>query len=299
MKYTEDTLKRWTQPASDSEEDKISNTISMIKSAINSSSDLNALDIEIFVQGSYANKTNVRTNSDVDVCVMLKSTFFTSYPEGKTDSDYGFVEGSITYSDYKSLVKDAIIKKFGASSVTIGNKSLKVSSNSYHVDADVVVAFMLKDYSLIGSANRDRYIEGIKFFASDGQEVRNYPKDHIENGKSKNKSTNHRYKYLTRIMKRIRNNMVEDYIIDGNVITSFLVECLVWNTPNRIITGYSSWIETVKQTIVYLYNEIDSNNHTEWGEVSEHLYLFRARKWTDMDAKTFLNKMWNYMEYDA
>jgi hypothetical protein len=98
-------------------------------------------------------------------------------------------------------------------------------------------------------------------------------------------------------MKRIRNNMVEDCIIDGNVITSFLVECLVWNTPNRIITGYSSWIETVKQTIVYLYNEIDSNNHTEWGEVSEHLYLFRARKWTDMDAKIFLNRMWNYMEY--
>ena len=34
MKYTEDTLKRWTQPASNSEEDKISNTIDLNKTIV-------------------------------------------------------------------------------------------------------------------------------------------------------------------------------------------------------------------------------------------------------------------------
>ena len=118
MKYSEKTLQLWTKPASDTEEQKISNTIEMIKSAINSCRDLDDLTIDIFVQGSYANNTNVRTNSDVDVCVMLTSTFYTQYPDGKNDSDYGFVEGSITYTEYKKRVKKAIIDKFVSDVVT-------------------------------------------------------------------------------------------------------------------------------------------------------------------------------------
>ena len=93
MKYSEETLKNWKNPASDTEEQKINNTISMIKSAVANCPDLDDLTIEVFVQGSYANNTNVRTNSDVDVCVMLTSSFYTEYPEGKSREDYGFTEG--------------------------------------------------------------------------------------------------------------------------------------------------------------------------------------------------------------
>ena len=146
MKYSEETLKNWKNPASDTEEQRISNTINMIKSAIASCSDLDDLTIEVFVQGSYANNTNVRTNSDVDVCVMLTSSFYTEYPEGKSREDYGFTEGSISFAEYKKRIKKAIIDKFGSDAVTVGNKSLKIRSNSYHVNADVVVAIMLKDY---------------------------------------------------------------------------------------------------------------------------------------------------------
>ena len=76
MRYSENTLKGWKDPASTTEEQRISNTINMIKSAINGSAELKDLTIEVFVQGSYANNTNVRTNSDVDVCVMLTSSFY-------------------------------------------------------------------------------------------------------------------------------------------------------------------------------------------------------------------------------
>ncbi len=298
MKYAETTLKSWTNPASDSEEQKIENTINMIKSAINSSRELQDLTIEVFVQGSYANNTNVRMNSDVDVCVMLKSTFYTDYPEGKKDSDYGFVDGTITYDEYRSRVKNAIVNKFGSQAVTEGNKSIKIKSNSYHVNADVVIAFMFKNFNIINSSNAQKYVEGIKFIASNGATVVNYPKDHISNGKSKNIRTGHRYKYLTRIFKRIRNAMVDDGIVDKEKISSFLVECLVWNIPDGIITKYFTWDETVKESIIYLYNAIKNNEHKEWGEVSERLYLFVARKWTTDDVKDFLCDMWNYLGYE-
>ena len=298
MKYTETTLELWTKPASDTEEQKMENTINMIKSAIDLSKELEDLTIEVFVQGSYANNTNVRTSSDVDVCVMLKSTFFTEYPNGKSRKDYGFVEGTISFDEYKKRIKTAIEKKFGKENVSEGNKSLKVRSNSYHVNADVVVALMLKNYSIINSFDPNKYIEGIRFFSSDGETVNNYPKKHISNGKNKNVQTNHRYKYLIRIFKRIRNDMVNIGIVDGDKISSFLIECLVWNIPNNIITGYSTWTETVKQAIIYLYNSIKDDKQKEWGEVSECLYLFHAgRKWKAHEVQDFMNAMWNYLEY--
>lgn len=99
------------------------------------------------------------------------------------------------------------------------------------------------------------------------------------------------------LMKHIKNEMVEDKKTDGDKITSFLVECLVYHVPNNVITGYSTWTETVKKAIIYLYNEIKDGHHTEWGEVSDMLYLFRNRKWTDEDAKQWLITAWNYLGY--
>ena len=275
MKYTEETLQSWTKPASETEEQKIENTINMIKSAINASNEFDDLTVEIFVQGSYANNTNVRTNSDVDVCVMLTSTFYTEYPAGKSDIDYGFSKGTISYEEYHRRVKNAVVKKFGTENVRQGNKSLKVRSNTYHVNADVVVALLLKNYKAIGSTDPQKYIEGTRFFAANtGEKVTNYPKLHIENGKQKNNATNYNYKYLTRIFKRVRNSMVENGIVNGDKISSFLVECLVWNVPNKIFNDYKTWSERITEAIVFLHNSIANNQHTEWTEVSKRIYLF-------------------------
>ncbi len=299
MKYSEETLKSWTSPASGSEEERINHAISMIKSAIKSCNELNDLTIDTFVQGSYANNTNIKTDSDVDVCVMLTSTFYTEYPDGKSRSDYGFTEGTISFDEYKRRVRKAIINKFGSANVIEGNKSLKIRSNSYHVNADVVVAFMLKDYRAINSVDPNRYVEGTRFYSASDTEVTNYPKVHIQNGINKNKQTNHQYKQLVRIFKRIRTKMVEDRVISGDKISSFLTECLIWNVPNNIITEYSTWTETIREAIIYLFNAIRDGKHREWGEVSERLYLFHSgRKWTDSDAKNFMYEMWNYLGYN-
>lgn len=76
-----------------------------------------------------------------------------------------------------------------------------------------------------------------------------------------------------------------------------LVECLIWNVPDSIITKYSTWNETVKQSILYIYDNIDRGDHTEWGEVSERLYLFRGRKWSAVDVMKFMDKAWGYLGY--
>lgn len=288
-------LQAFTAPLSPTEDSRAKNAINMIRSAIELNPELSPLDYEVFLQGSYANNTNVRTESDVDVCVMLKSSFFYDLPDGKHERDYGITPGPITFQRYRELVKKALIDKFGSCFVYDGNKSIKINENSYHVKADVVPTFQHRRYRTMGIG----YIEGTRFYSKEGKVVTNYPKQHIENGTAKNNRTNYDYKKLVRIMKRIKNDMVDDEVIDGDIISSFLVECLVWNVPDSTITGYNSWTETVKQTIIYLYNEIKDDKHKGWGEVSELLYLFHSgRKWTDQDAKQWLKDAWNYLGYN-
>lgn len=298
IKYSEETLKSWCGPASDTEEEKINHVISMIEDAVSRSPELGDLAIEVFVQGSYANNTNVRQNSDVDICVMLTSTFFYSYVDGKTNEDYGYTAGSIKYVDYQYYIVKALKEKFGDNAVTVGNKSINIKANSYRVNADVVPAFQYRDFKIINGTNPTEYVEGIKYFAKDGAEVINYPKDHISNGQQKNNDTNYEYKKLVRIMKHIRNDMVDDGTADGGIITSFLIECLVWNVPNDIITGSNTWTGTLLNAIVYLWSAIKDDKHREWGEVSERLYLFHSeRKWTAEGTKGFLDNMYNYLEF--
>ena len=367
-RYSENTLTSWTKPASTTEEDKISNAISMIKSAIKHDENFNNLKYEVFVQGSYGNNTNVRTNSDIDVNIMLTSTFYSKYPDGKNNDDYGFIDGSMSYKEYKELIVAAIINKFGNNKVTVGNKSIKIEANSYRVEADCIPSFQYRNYKYNSSFSSDKFVEGVKYIALDSTTVVNYPRVHIENGIKKNSQTGKNYKKLVRLIKRVeadcipsfqyrnykynssfssdkfvegvkyialdsttvvnyprvhiengikknsqtgknykklvrlikrlRNTMISENHYNNENITSFLVECLIWNIPNNYINNYDTWDETIKQSLIFINSSIKDGSYSKWGEVSEMLYLFHnGRKWTVDDVQKFINSLWIFMGY--
>jgi len=61
----------WSQGPGKTESDKAENAETAIRKAIKASEPLKNLDITVFAQGSYRNRTNVRQESDVDICVRL------------------------------------------------------------------------------------------------------------------------------------------------------------------------------------------------------------------------------------
>lgn len=293
MSYTEAQLKNWSIKPSDTELRRADHAIDMIRSAIGASEELRGIDTEIFVQGSYANNTNVRAGSDVDVCVMSKKVFKGSYPRPLSGADYGFSSGIYTFDEFRELVLEAMRAKFGSAQVSEGNKSLKIDANTYHVQADVVPALQLRNYRATGSRDSEHFVEGIWFKARDGQVVINYPKQHIANGRQKNVDTSHRYKSLVRILKHIRNDMVDTGLADGSRITSFFVECLMWNVTDEVITGSSSWAERTEEAVRFLRNELSRGIGANWNEVSEMLPLFGPdRKWTMTVAQEWLSDVW-------
>ena len=104
MNISEENLVSWSKGPGQTEADKCSNAETAVRRAIKASEQLAALDISVFAQGSYRARTNVRQNSDVDVCVRYNATFFDYYPDGMSRETVGNVPGTMAFADFKRMV---------------------------------------------------------------------------------------------------------------------------------------------------------------------------------------------------
>ncbi len=223
--------------------------------------------------------------------MVLTDVFFANYPDGKKHTDFGNSEASYTFTQYRRDIDQAISSLYGLENVEYGDKSIKVSSNSYRVDADAVPCFEHRRYSSDGT-----YITGKEFIGRySGDRVNNFPEQHYTNGVNKNNITSKRYKKVVRILKRLKYKMVDEgYNFDN--ISSFLIESLVWNVPNSNFNN-STLTDDVRNSLTYLIDDTSTQQKcSEWGEVSELLYLFRAfRKFSREEVNEFLKDSYNYL----
>ncbi len=147
MSSLEDIFSSWAQGPGKTEAEKCENAESAVRRAIATDSVLSRLDVTAFAQGSYRGRTNVKQDSDVDICVRLNEVFFADYPDGKAHGDFGNIDGRLQFPDFKNMVEKALRSHFGSSSVTRGNKAFDVHANTYRVDADVVPTFEHRRYT--------------------------------------------------------------------------------------------------------------------------------------------------------
>ena len=286
MNVLEESLKSWSKGPSQTK-------------AITANPELAALNVSVFAQGSYRARTNVRLNSDVDICVRYNDTFFEQYPAGKTRSDFGNIPGTMDFSRFKNLVQSSLEDYFSDSTVTRGNKAFDVHANSYRVDADVVPTFEYRWYT--GNLNSDstqHYHSGVAFDPDTGGRVINWPQQVYDNGVARNSETSRSYKRVIRILKRLKDRMKEEGVPQGETTPSFLIECLVWNAPVEAFSK-DTYSEILRHVIADLWNRTRNDDDCrEWGEVSEFKYLFfAAQPWTRQQANDFLQSAWDYIGY--
>jgi len=295
-KYTEQQLTNWTKPPSDTEQTKLENSERMVRDAINSDEKLKAKATETFGQGSYANNTNVRLNSDIDINVRYTGGYYFSLPPDVTEEDVKIAHigsSGYSFSEFKDDVENALVNKFDRSEIIRNDKCITVKANTNRVETDVVPTWNFRRFSKDGG-----YVLGAKFWSDKGKDIVNYPKQHIENGISKNSNTYRRFKRLTRLHRKLRYKMIDDGENVSDDITSFLLECLVWNVPNRIMNDNETWTDRLRESIIYIHDKTkDETSCKEWGEVSELLYLFIGRKWSYKDVNAYMVLLWNHLEF--
>lgn len=294
---TEEQLAGWTGPSSNTEQDKQERTERMVREAIDAHDAFNGFSFDVYTKGSYANQTNVKSDSDVDVVVQCREvTYWNEFDSSKGGHPAGFpYEGEWTPEKLRSEVKAALQAKFPGA-VVPGTTAFQVTSSSARVDADVVPCFTYRLYFSDGS-----FREGTRIFKSGGGTVENYPMLQLKNGNAKDVRTNGDYKKAVRILKRLENVLVDAGLTKE--VPSYLMECLIYNCPDEFFKR-STWRSVMQGCLAKIFNETigaePSEESERWLEVNGGKFLFApAQKWTRVEAHTFASAAWDYMEFDS
>ena len=296
----EDTLASWAKGPGTTEQTKCDNAERVIREALQADSFLKTLNPapRVFVQGSYKANTNVRADSDVDVCVVLPETYFWNIQF--SDITVEQVPGTkppICFTDFKNAVETALVNRFGRSGVARGDKAFDVHANTYRIDADVVAAFEHRRYLKRRLDGVVPYELGIEFRTDGGSQIINWPDQTYDNGVAKNNRNGRAYKRAIRIAKRLRNQMQEENIAAAQDIGSFLIESLVWNVPDEGF-GYDNYADVIRHVLAHTFNgTMNDSGCQEWGEVNERKYIFKGAPSVREKAHRFLSAAWDYLDF--
>jgi hypothetical protein len=247
---------------------------------------------ESFLQGSYANDTNVYRDSDVDVVMRLDSTWYHDAPLLPADQYQAFERaypGSADYGlpEFKAQVAAWLKQKF--TNVTIGSKAIFIPGSGARRDCDVLVCARFKYYYSFKSVGDENYADGICFFLNDATRIANFPKQHSANCTAKHKATSQWFKPTVRIYKNMRNHLVEAKMLRGGQAPSYFIEGMLWNVPNDNFGR--SYTDTFVSTLNHLINGdrsafrcangihllLQANSHVSWAPANCQAYLGALR----------------------
>jgi hypothetical protein len=249
-----------------------------------------------FLQGSYGNDTNIYADSDVDMVMRLDSVFYhdlrnlpasdqSAFLSSKTDATYGI-------SDFKKDVTAQLTSKFGAD-VKPGTKAIFIKGNGSRRDVDVLVCVELRKFTKFAGWSNQAYVEGICFFLQDGTRIDNFPKQHSENCTAKHQATNKWFKPTVRVLKNMRNHIIDSGLIKEGLAPSYYLEGLLYNVPNDKFGG--SYADTLADSL----NWILQADRNKFVCANEQFYLLREGSpmtWREANCTTFLNAaagLWN------
>lgn len=287
----EDKLLRWTAPSSDTEQEKQERTERMIRQAIDAHEPFNDCSLRVYAKGSYANNTNVRSDSDVDVAVECTNVRYWGESEKGNHPPSQPYEGVWSPEKLRSELIEALSAKFTGQVDSTGSTAIQINSHSTRVDADVVPCFSYRYY--MNHSTRD----GTKIFRTDGRSTVNYPKQQLENGRAKNNRTGYSYKKGARLLKRIENVMAESGKF--RELPSFFMECLAYNCPDEIFSR-PSWTDRLRAMLLHIFRELQGEEPTSgrWLEVNECFFLFHSgQKWSREDGRDFAKAAWDYFGF--
>lgn len=276
-----------------------STTYTSIRTALERGQRIKSKSWDSFLQGSYANDTNIYGDSDVDVVCRLDSTFYRDL-EWLTKEDLALYENAFSgasygFSDFKRDVTADLQDYYGERLVEPGDNAVWVKAANGRLHADVIVCCQYRLYRRFRSAADQDYIEGITFWRADGTQIINYPRQHLAACTQKHQATNKWFKPVVRIVKNIKSRMVDDRLISADVAPSYFIEGLLWNAAKEC---YGS---SFNDSIVAIYNHLINATDTQWDKWTcpngvYYLFGIRPEQWSKEKCRTFLRAFKTFWE---
>lgn len=290
MPVSEERINLWAQAISETEETKCQNALSQVTEALRAPF---GNSVTILRKGSHANRTNIRADSDVDIAAIHEGYFFDDLQrlssEEKAVYESQRVSADYAYRTFKDDVQKALADYFGAENVQRKTKCIRVKGNTNRVDSDVVPSYRYKRF------RTPTHVEavGIALIPDNSPNViGSFPEQHYANGVSKNERTARNFKAVVRVLKNARNQMVDEGLFTRDAMSSFFIECLVWNAADTHF-GHATHRANARAVGAAVWNDMrDTLRSGAYTEASGLLWLFRDGR-TPAQAEAFMSAVWN------
>jgi hypothetical protein len=167
-------------------------------------------DVDVFLQGSYGNNTNVYGDSDVDIVLKHTGAYYYDLNSLPADHKVRYESehsgtASYGYTQFESDAEGFIKRLYNG--VRVGKKAVFVPGNNSRRNADILVCQEFRRYTSYEPGNV-HYHEGVAFF-SGATRIENFPTQHSANCTTKHQATSGNFKPMVRVFKNMRNAMIE------------------------------------------------------------------------------------------
>lgn len=246
--------------------------------------------IDIYLQGSYANDTNIKGESDVDIVLCFNDIVVDRNLYG-----YSFYQPyySLRVNELRDEVYNQMNHKFNFS-LTKGSKTIKYSGNQNYLPVDLVPCGRYSGISLGDN--------GIAIYDhDDGRTYINYPKLHIKNSEHKNGNCSGNYKKTVRMFKNAKEQLLaRNLLMYSSTAPSYFVECLLYNVPDRLFVNNNydtfknilTWLDQNKYRLSDMKCPNGKHFLFEEGFVSfNNQYVYK--RWNTNDARKFIDALVN------
>ncbi len=250
-------------------------------------------NIDVHLQGSYGNNTNVWADSDVDIVLCHTGAFYydiSGMSQAEQDAFNAAFSGNATYgyADFKRDAESFITHLYN--SVVTGKKALYIPGNNNRRNADVLVCQEFRRYYAYKPGVHGCHY-GVAFYVN-GSRIENFPKQHADNCTAKHQATNQNFKRMVRVFKNMRNSMIQKGLLADKIAPSYFIEGMLYNVPNSKFTGsyQDMWVEC--------FNWVATANETKLTTASGLHWLVRDNSsvcWPSTNFHTFtaaLKKCW-------
>lgn len=269
----------------------------MVNEAIDASEDFKGVSKKVYAKGSYANNTNVRRDSDVDIVVECRECVYFDYHSGVTPAAPkagGGYRGPWDPVEWRSAVVRALKAKFPDQVDTSGKIAINVPAVvGSRPSIDIVPSFEFRRYKRTDKSDSE---EGSCVFTTSGKKIINWPQQQLDNGRKKNDATGKRYKNFVRALKNAENELLKNGTIE--VLPSYFMECLIYRVENSTLK-MGTLSEGFRESLRELYHALkDPAKHENWVEPNHLKWLFKGdQKWTAEQGRLLVLETWKYLDY--
>lgn len=260
-------------------------------------------NVEVYLQGSYGNDTNIYGDSDVDIVLCQRNLFYYDIDSLSEADKATFQRNYPSPAEYnlpafKNDVVAWLSKHYSHDfDPAEGNNALHIKGKNNRRDADILVCGEHKKYSAFPNPSGAQFAEGVFFLPRKGGSIVNYPKKHLENLTAKHQETREWLKPTIRIFKNMRNRMWQIGIINEGVAPSYFLEGLIYNvSSNYFDNSYQATVERIIDFIEradasklvcvnYQHWLVRDNSSTSWPSANYKSFVSGVRDfWTHFNS---------------